>query len=265
LLHLPLAAFATFVGLVFALQVVSLLILIDLGLRMIAGPIEDDGPVLVQIHQVRVALLHGPIPGVAAEAANGDDIARKLPIVVHELRRYGPDVLPRVPLRRVILCGKISAGGDRAGGLTLRGQGMILLDVTRRGPDALAVLAHAIHHEMSHILDDALPADAARDAKWSRLNPADFSYGREEVLQALKVLGEAPGARPYTAGFLTYYAMASPDEDRAEILAVMMSDPEEWTRIAVEDPILRAKGRLLRAALVAWNPSLAAALPSGPP
>jgi hypothetical protein len=198
---------------------------------------------------------------VRAEPASADDIARNLPIVRDELRRYGASILPRVPLRRVVLCANITSGGERAGGLTLGGRGVILLDVSRRGPDAEGLLRYVVHHEMSHILDDALPRDAARETTWSRLNPADFAYGGDEVVRALEVLGEDPRGRPDTAGFLTYYTMASAREDRAEILAAMMVNPEGWRRVAAEDPILRAKGRLLRSALVAWDPGFAAILP----
>ncbi len=251
--HYPLAVFATFLGLMFALQVVCLLLLVDLFIRSFARPDEDDGPILVRAEQVGIAIYRAPIRGVRARPASAGDVAWSLPIIRDELRRYGPSILPRVPLRRVVLCTDITAGGERAGGLTLRGLGLILLDVSVTGMDEEDLLRHAIHHEMSHILDDIIPRDAARDAKWSRLNPADFAYGGGEVLRAIEVLGENPGARPDTPGFLTYYAMASAAEDRAEILAAMMVNPQGWERIAAEDAILRAKGRMLRSALVAWD------------
>jgi hypothetical protein len=260
-LHFPLALFATFVGLVFALQVVCLLILVDLGLRMLARPCEEDGPVIARVDQVGIATYRTPIPGVRAWPASAGDVSRSLPIVRDELRRYGPSVLPRLPLRRVVLCANITSPGGRAGGLTLRGQGVILLDVSRGGPGAWDVLRHAIHHEMSHVLDGTLPRDVAREAKWSRLNPTDFTYGGDEVVRALEVLGEDPRGRPDTAGFVTYYAMASAGEDRAEILAAMMGNPDRWRIVAADDPILRAKGRLLRSALVAWDPGFVAVLP----
>ncbi|HEY2154063.1 MAG TPA: putative zinc-binding metallopeptidase [Isosphaeraceae bacterium] len=260
-LYYPLALFATFVGLVFAVQIVCLLILVDVGLRMLARPYKADGPVIARVEQVGIATYRTPIRGVGAGPAGAGDVARTLPIVRDELRRYGPSVLPRAPLQTVVLCANITSGGERAGGLTLSGQGVILLDVSPRGPGGDADLRHAFHHEMSHVLDDAVPRDPAREAKWSRLNPADFAYGGVEVVRALETLGEDPRGRPDTAGFLTYYAMASAGEDRAEILAAMMVNPDVWRRVAAEDPILRAKGRMLRSALVAWDPGFAVLLP----
>jgi hypothetical protein len=148
----------------------------------------------------------------------------------------------------------LALGGRRAGGLTLDGRGVILLDVGRTVPGRDNDLRHAIHHEMSHICDGAFSRDVGRDARWSRLNPIDCAYGGEEVVRALEVLGEDPGGRPDTVGFLSHYAMASPREDRAEVFTAMMIHPEDLRTIADRDAIVRAKCQLLRSELVGWNP-----------
>ena len=53
--HFPLAVFAAFAGIVFLLQLVGLMILVDLGLRILASPYADDGPVITEVGQVRIA------------------------------------------------------------------------------------------------------------------------------------------------------------------------------------------------------------------
>ncbi len=259
-LYFPLAMMATSIGLIFGLQLVGLLILVDLELRRLATPYEGDGPVLAEIDQVRIANHPpdwAPIRGVRAEAAGADDLLRAFPVVLEELGKYRGSVLRRAPLRRVVLCANLTGRERRVGGVTLDGRGVILLDVGLGGPAMGGALRRAIHHEMSHILDDALPHAAERDDQWSRLNPTDFAYGGDEIVRALETLGEDPGGRPDAPGFLTYYAMVSPREDRAELFAAMMIRPEGLRFAVAEDPILRAKCRFLRAELVGWNPGFA--------
>ena len=184
-------------------------------------------------------------------------------LVRGELAKYGESVLRRAPLRRIVLGSDLRADGRPRGGLTVGGSGVILLDVGHPGPlGADDPLRHSFHHEISHALDNAFRPDAGRDARWSRLNPADFTYGGEEIVRALEVLGEDPRGRPDVPGFLTYYAMASPGEDRAEIFAAMMIAPEALRLVVEEDPIVAAKCRLLRSELVGWDPGFAAILKS---
>ncbi len=258
-LFFPLAVMAAFLGLIFGLQLVSLLVLVDLGTRMLAAPYEDDDSVITAVRQVRIANDAGSRdrPGIAARPAGPAEVGRAVLLVARELERYGAAVLPRLPLRRVVLCADLTANDGRRGGLALVGRGVILLDVG--GPDREDIaLRRAIHHEIGHVLDGAFRGEAMRDERWSRLNPAEFTYGgaRDRAGQ-LEVLGEDPGGRPDAPGFVTYYAMTSPREDRAEVFSAMMTDPEELRVAAAEDPILRAKCRLLRSELVAWAPAFA--------
>lgn len=271
--YFPLAVFAAFVGLVFVLQLVGLMVLVDLALRMFASPYEDDGPVVAELYQVRI--MNHPRPrdrpepwfGARAEPAGADDVDRVAVLIREELAKYGGSALRRVPVRRVVLCANLSVDGRPLGGLTLGGAGVILLDVGRPGPLGREVLRHSLHHEMSHALDDTFRRDVGRDDRWSRLNPAGFRYGGEEIVRALEVLGEDPRERPEAPGFLTYYAMASPGEDRAEVFAAMMTHPEELGLVAGEDPILAAKCKLLRSELVGRDQGFAAVLddPGLPP
>lgn len=262
MLYFPLAVLATLLGSVFVLQIVCLAILVASATAGPASPYEGDDPVIAAFHQVRITNHppSGPWHGIRAEPAPPDAVKRVALLVLGELAKYGDSALPRIPLRRVVLCAELKANGTRAGGLTLGGMGVILLDVGRDGPGADAILKHSFHHEMSHVLDDAFRRDAGRDARWSRLNPGDFAYGGNEVVRALEVLGEDPRGRPDVPGFLTYYAMANPGEDRAEIFAAMMTSPEVLSLIVEDDPILWAKCRLLRSELVARNPGFAAIL-----
>lgn len=265
MLHFPLAIFAAFLGLIFGLQLVGLLILADLGMRMLTGPYCDAEPAIAEVDRVRVANHPrglGPWHGIRAEPAVADDARWAASVVAVELARYGRTVLPRALLRRVVLCTNLTGEGRRHGGLTLAGQGVILLDVGRSGPWRGEWLRRALHHEISHALGEVFRGDAGRDDRWSRLNPAGFAYGGEDIVRALEVLGEDPGRKPDTPGFLDYYAMVGPGEDRAEILSAMMTRPRELRGAVEDDPILRAKCRLLRSELVGWEPAFAGVLGS---
>lgn len=264
-LYFPLALMSALLGYVFVLQLVCLVIVAAL-MTIPAQPYEGDEEIITEFHQVRIANhprpsdRARPFPGIRARPAEAADVERVVGLVTEELAKYGEPVLRQIPIRRVVLCTDLTAGGRRFGGLTLSGSGVILLDVGHNQAWPAAIYRHSFHHEMSHVLDDALGRVSGREARWSRLNPSGFAYGGEEVVKALEVLGENPAARPELPGFLSYYAMVGAREDRAEIFAAMMIDPAGLRAIVEDDPILRSKCRLLLLELAGWCPGLAAIL-----
>ena len=80
--------------------------------------------------------------------------------------------------------------------------------------------------------------------------------------QAEKIAaGREPGElfRAPVPGFVTYYAMESPAEDRAELFAALMiaSQRRVVRRWMEKDPVLRQKVHALQAAVTALCPDMA--------
>ena len=108
-----------------------------------------------------------------------------------------------------------------------------MLSVERPG------LQQTFHHEFFHLIDHADPDDP----EWSDLNARDFEYG---LVSARRGPGASIALPP---GFLSFYSLYSPSEDKAELFSFLFAQPDRVAERASEDGILSEKIALLRARL----------------
>jgi hypothetical protein len=191
-----------------------------------------------------------PGPVVRADRASPAVLERCYPLLSRELSRYSPNLLKRMRLRSIILCTGLMRDGKKQGGLTVGPYGVVILDVSPHQVIDEEFLRRAIHHELLHVMDTILEPTEADVASWARMNPKDFRYGGDAVLEALEITRENPGRRPEFPGFLNYYATVNAQEDRAELYTHMMVFPDTLRAIAVEDPIIAKKSAALKRELV---------------
>jgi len=154
-----------------------------------------------------------------------------------ELAKYPPDFFRRLGLRGVywgralesgLLTWRLAVGGV---GFNIQGERWVILNLPNT-PQPPALAAHTLHHEIFHALDPQ------SESTWQSCNPADSAYGFQPP-EAVGREFDYP-----TPGFVSSYARTEAREDRAEVFALMMSNPtyaqllEHWQ---VSDVYLRCK------------------------
>jgi len=205
------------------------------ALARLAAPLEatHGTRLLVATRPFRLPLPTGLLEGGSPE--------RRLPtsiyVVVAELSRYPEGFLEAAGLERVVLCAGLREAGEPIPSLP-NYQGSLLIDVDAPAP----FLRRLLHHEVFHFVDFADDHVVKSDPEWSALNVSGFSYGeggRSVRDPAASLLTEA------LPGFLTRYATAAVEEDKAEVFAFMMTAPETVLGRARSDGVLGEKVALL--------------------
>lgn len=149
-----------------------------------------------------------------------------------ELARYPKGFLRKAKLRRVVFCEDLEEGGRPIPSLP-NYAATLLVDV-----DASAVfLARLVHHEVFHFVDFADDGLVVVDPDWEKLNPPDFRY--EGGGRAVRDPEASAPTGP--EGFVTRYATASLEEDKAEIFSWLMNDRALLAARARGDGVLAAK------------------------
>jgi len=81
-------------------------------------------------------------------------------------------------------------------------------------------LEAAFYHTMSHLIDNRVISTSKAYDDWGSLNPADFMYDYDYVVNRLRA--DAGYLEPENRVFIDTYAMSFPKEDRARILEYAM-------------------------------------------
>ncbi len=185
---------------------------------------------------------------VAGKPAARPQIDRAAALLAHELVRYPKAFLKRSRFSRVLLCTGLTEAGIIIPSLP-NFHRTLLLDV-----DALPeFLRRLVHHEVFHFADYADDDQVAKDPEWQKLNDHWFVYG-----SGGRFMRDARGSRFGSggAGFVTGYSRSALEEDKAEIFAFAMAQPERLKALSARDAIVRRKLDRVRAQLGALYPKL---------
>lgn len=176
---------------------------------------------------------------VAAQQKDYPTVEKFLDRLAVELSKYPPSFSPRSRLQTVVLAKRQFYGEKPAEGVCQLSTHMILFDFLRQ-EDNPAVQEHNIHHELYHLMEAETPYYWTSEL-WEALNEKGFEYKEQRQVKP----GDNPlnYLAPALPGFVTYYAMTSPFEDRAETFACLMVKPQNklihrWAR---KDKILNEK------------------------
>ncbi len=178
-----------------------------------------------------IPLAHGPLRG---EPANDAARVRTERILVEELSRYDRRTLHDAHLARVVVTSHLRESEKPIPSLPNCNNTMFI-DASYSDD---AFVRRLVHHELFHFIDFADDGVVGHDESWGKLNGFDFAYlgsGRDV---------RTPGAADISSGlpgFITRYATASLEEDKAELFSYMMTEPNIVKARAKDDPVLSAK------------------------
>jgi len=216
-------------------------------------------PVLAADPGLPVATRYGAIEGRAAEPA---DVAAYAPVLAAELRRYPPELVRRAGLRRVALCADLAFAGQRRNAVPDFQNDTLYLEVKRGSMNRL-YLRKVIHHEFFHIVDLRDDGRLYRDDAWALLNPPGFRYGSGgRTAQDLAATSVLTTRYP---GFLNHYSTTGVEEDKAEVFANLLVEPEVVRRRIAADPVLAAKVARMKELVAAFCPAVDEAFWAPPP
>lgn len=172
-------------------------------------------------------------------------------VLVPEWKLYPVSLVKRTRLRRVMLCRRLTWLGHSLGGLAPADTFFVNIGM-RRGWSI-----HTLHHEFFHTFDHYV-GQAMPDEQWESLNPTGFRYGAEG--NALSLVREASSElSDRNPGFFNRYSTANKDEDRAEVFAYMMSEPQMVAARMAKDPVISAKVQWITRLMSAVCPEMDAA------
>ncbi|MBS1637614.1 MAG: hypothetical protein JST26_16995 [Bacteroidetes bacterium] len=109
-------------------------------------------------------------------------------------------------------------------------------------------LVYVMHHELHHCTEYAIWKNMYyRWKPWQKANPCFFRYGKGGATAYEHLDVNWGGMTHPRKGFINLYATTGQEEDRCEIMAVLLNEQQlsELTRLAARDKKLRKKLRLL--------------------
>jgi hypothetical protein len=242
---------------------------IDAYLASVSGPALEDALTAIQAQahalsqKYGITILLGDQVTLPAQycgkavtpVADSTQLSTALAAIEEALSRYPEDLCRQFQNRAgeegIVLCltGQISGSLPTAGFTKLlRQRYVLLLDVTA------AELTATFHHELWHLLEMKISADAFERAGWSAQNPADFKYSGKYTSAYLDLTqwtyAAGNGAQSY---FLDPYSRINAREDRAQLWQAVLSGQ---IQPFLESPFLRAKLQLMTQALCGRFPDL---------
>jgi hypothetical protein len=197
-----------------------------------------------------VKTMYGMIDGRGVDARTLDSY---VPVFAAEFSVYPSAFVKRSQLKRVVLCTDLTFAGQRRNAIPDYEHETLYLDASR-GSYSKSYQRKLIHHELFHIVDYRDDGEVYTDARWAALNPSQFRYGsggrNAQDIQTTSVLTDK------LPGFLNHYSTTGVEEDKAEVLANLIVDPDYVDGRAAQDRVLRTKVERLKELLVSFSPEM---------
>jgi hypothetical protein len=177
------------------------------------------------------------------DARDNQTLKKAVLLFVQEISLYPKDFFRYSDCQDIYFVQKLFYKQKPVDGLFSGGSNYIFYDYRRSGDNTQKV-RHNIHHELYHLIGSKHPFWKEHGPEWEALNRTGFSYNPQYSPHERNPLNFYAPPEP---GFVTDYAMASAEEDRAEVFACMMLPKqlrliEQW---AQKDRILFRKIRLM--------------------
>ena len=176
-----------------------------------------------------------------AEVRDYPRVYRYIKVLQEELAKYPPGFFDADKLQRIYILKSIFNEEKNAQGIYDYRAKVMFLDFGRKFGGVLAQ-RHNIHHEIFHVIDTNSFFWTQKEA-WEDLNDPAFKYVRKGKVIIDPVKNDANYFAPNRKGFVTYYAMMSPYEDKAEVFACLFIPAQnrlihKWAK---KDRILQKK------------------------
>lgn len=188
---------------------------------------------------------------LAAKPVTNRQVGRYLPLLCMELRKYPPELMARLDLRRFVLCRDLRLAAQSRIALPILESHTLYLDVVT-GDYSRDYQRIVVHHELMHVIDELDDGKVYEDPSWTALNAPEFRYGNGGASAQ-----DDPHASLHTGqfpGFLTSYSTTGIEEDKAELFARLMVEPDYVASRIAKDEILRAKVARLKQLLASFCP-----------
>lgn len=197
-----------------------------------------------------VATTYGMIGGSTAPASA---IQKYAGLFASEFSLYPPGLVKRVRLRRIVLCEQLSFAGQRRNAVPDFEHDTLYLDVSRGASNPL-YLRKVVHHEFFHMIDNRDDGLLYQDERWKALNHDSFRYGNggreSQNLASTSVLTED------FPGFLNHYSTTGVEEDKAEMFANLIVEPNYVRKRTAMDPVLAGKAVQMKQLLRDFCPEM---------
>lgn len=172
-----------------------------------------------------------------------------------EWRRYPVALMSKVHLKRVVIGRDVRVLNQPRAAVPEFEPGWFWLDadINTRRPN---YGRHALHHDFFHMIDQWDSPNGRTDPEWKALNAPATPDGPG----GWKMQTAGVGAlRVDLPGFITQYATAAVEEDKAEVYGHLLTSTAFITGRAALDPILAAKVKRLKALVATFEPAMGAA------
>lgn len=183
---------------------------------------------------------------VIGKAINEEGLESYAKLWLSEFRRYPIDVFKKAKVKKVILCTGLQVNEQIRAAVPAFDLDAMYYD-TDLGAKNPSYQRSVVHHEFFHMLDYR-SGQMRKDPDWAKLNPSGFKYGDGGSKMRTSGVGNLTKEIP---GFITRYGTSAIEEDKAELFAHLMIDPEFMAERVAADPFLLAKSELLKKRLEA--------------
>jgi hypothetical protein len=220
----------------------------DTALALVAGTVAKleqayDIEIVHRSPTFPVRTSHGNIHGVAA---SDEAVANYAKLFATEFSLYPPELVRKTGLKRVVFCAELDFAGQRRTAIPDFEHSTLYLDIERSASDRVYVLK-VLHHEYYHIIDYADDRLVYEDREWAALNATEFRYGTGG--RSVQDQSDTSVLTDRYPGFLNHYSTTGVEEDKAELFANLMVDPEYVVRRMELDPVLTSKVHRLKGTL----------------
>lgn len=144
-----------------------------------------------------------------------------------ELQKYPSSYFEKIGLKQIVLCTNLAIDSQKRAAIPDPIKNTLFLSIENTYDKEY--LTHVLHHEIHHIAEYAQWQDMFYVwKKWERKNTKNFAYGTgghfayidgNEIIDWYKINNPKNG-------FVNLYSTLGPEEDRCEIVALIMSDFE---------------------------------------
>jgi hypothetical protein len=176
-----------------------------------------------------------------------------LPLLEAELKGYSTGMFEKSGLRRVVLCSGLALDGQKVSGLPDLARGTMYLEIIA-DPAGRDFARRAIHHEHFHMIDFQDDGRLDSDPQWEVLNAKGTQYGDGGHGMLDDPTADLPDDS--VAGFLNRYSRSGVEEDKAEIFARMMVQPDVLDARMAKDTILLSKYLEMKRRLKEYCPEM---------
>lgn len=175
-----------------------------------------------------------------------------LDLLRREYTKYPSGFLPQADVQTLVLTKNLKFSGQSRAAVPDPYKKQLFLSVDGAyGISSERYLVHVMHHELHHCTEYSIWKSMAYDwSDWILLNEDGFCYGNGGASAYTDYINK--GTDFYTPsnpqkGFINRYSLTGDEEDRAELMAFIMTDFERplIVRLYRDDEIIRKKTAML--------------------